>query len=219
MATVGSGPPFPWLKPGIFVGALAPLAAIVARAATGALGADPIATVLNQLGLVALVFLVASLACTPAKTLFGWTWAIRIRKQLGLFAFFYALLHVSTYAGLDQSLELRGIIADVLKRKFIFVGFAAFVLLVPLAATSTQWAVRRLGFVRWKRIHRLAYLAACLASVHFLWRVKQDLREPLTYAAVLGLLLLVRLVVFGRSRLAARAAPVPSGSWGRSPKP
>lgn len=205
-----SGTPFPWLKPGVFVGALAPLAAILARAATGALGADPIAQALNQLGLVALALLVASLACTPLKTLFGWTWVIRIRKELGLFAFFYALLHVSTYAGLDQSFHLARILADVLERKFIFVGLAAFVLLVPLAATSTQLAVRSLGFVRWKRIHRLVYPAACLASVHFIWRVKKDRREPLIYAGLLAGLLLIRLLAYGRARLATRAAAASS---------
>jgi len=205
VSAVRTGPPHPWLKPGVFAGALVPLATIVARAATGSLGADPIAEGLNLLGLVALVFLVASLACTPLKSIFGWTWPIRIRKELGLLAFFYALLHVSTYTGLDQSFHIRAILADVWKRKFIFVGFVAFVLLVPLAATSTQAAVRRLGFVRWKRIHRLAYLAACLGTVHFLWRVKRDLREPLIYAAALGFLLLVRAVVAARSRLTSRA--------------
>ena len=186
-----------------------PLVAVIARAMTGALGADPIAGALNQLGLVALAFLIASLACTPLKTILGWTWPIRIRRELGLFSFFYALLHVSVYAGLDQALDPRAIFTDVTKRKFIFFGFAAFILLIPLAATSTHGAVRRLGFVIWKRIHRLAYLAACLGTVHFIWRVKKDLREPLIYAAVLGSLFLVRGVAFTRSRLgrSRRAAP------------
>jgi len=215
MGTARRGPPFPWLKPGVFVGALAPLATVASRAARGSLGADPIAEVLNQLGLAALVFLVASLACTPLKTIAGWTWPIRIRKELGLFAFFYALLHVSTYSVLDQSFNLRAIFADVVKRKFIFFGFAAFVLLIPLAATSTRAAVKRLGFVRWKRIHRLAYVAASLGAFHFIWRVKKDLREPLIYATVLSCLLLVRLVVYARERLARRAtaaAPTRTGA-------
>lgn len=194
--------PLPWLKPGVFVGSLVPLATIAARAFTGGLGADPVAEALNQLGLVALIFLVASLACTPLKTLLGWTWPIRIRRELGLFAFFYAALHVTTYSGIDQSLNLRAIFADVVKRKFIFVGFAAFVLLIPLAVTSTQDSVRRLGFVRWKRIHRLAYVAGCLAAVHFIWRVKADLLEPLLYAGMLALLLLVRAVSYARARSA-----------------
>ena len=196
--------PYPWLKPGVFLGSLTPLAVLAIRASRGSLGADPIAEGLNQLGLAALIFLVASLACTPAKPLFGWTWPVRIRRQLGLFAFFYAALHVATYAGLDQSLDFRAILADVAKRKFIFAGFAAFVCLVPLAWTSTQGSVRRLGFVRWKRLHRLAYLAGALASLHFLWRVKKDLREPLLYAGVLAILLAVRVAVFARSRVSSR---------------
>jgi sulfoxide reductase heme-binding subunit YedZ len=205
MATATRNAPFPWLKPGVFVGAMAPLVSIVTRAATGTLGANPIAECLNQLGLAALIFLVASLACTPLKTITGWTWPIRIRKELGLLAFVYALLHVSAYGGLDQSFHVRAIFADVIKRKFIFFGFAAFVLLIPLAATSTQAAVRRLGFARWKRIHRLAYLAASLGALHFIWRVKKDVREPLLYAIALTALLLVRAVGYARTRLADRA--------------
>jgi methionine sulfoxide reductase heme-binding subunit len=195
--------PHPWLKPGVFAGALVPLAVLVWRGLSGRLGADPIAEALNQLGLVALIFLVTSLACTPLKTISGWTWPIRIRRELGLFAFFYALLHVSTYSGIDQSLNLRAIFADVVKRKFIFVGFAAFVCLVPLAWTSTQASVRRLGFTRWKRLHRLAYVAGCLAAIHFIWRVKADLLEPLIYAGILAALLLVRAVSYARSRASA----------------
>ena len=210
MGTVVRNAPFPWLKPGVFIGALAPLASIVTRAATGTLGADPVAECLNQLGLAALIFLVACLACTPLKTITGWTWPIRIRKELGLLAFFYAVLHVGVYGGLDQSFHLRAIFEDVIKRKFIFFGFAAFVLLIPLAATSTRAAVRRLGFARWKRIHRLAYLAASLGALHFIWRVKKDLREPLLYAAVLTALLLVRAVGYVRTRLAHPAPAAPS---------
>jgi sulfoxide reductase heme-binding subunit YedZ len=192
--------PLPWLKPGVFAGALAPLAAIVLRGAQGRLGANPIDQAMNQLGLVALVFLVAALACTPLKTLFGWTWPIRLRRMLGLFGFFYALLHVLTYSGLDQGLDWAAMWKDVTKRKFIFVGLAAFVLLLPLAATSTAGAVRRLGFARWKLLHRLAYVAPALGAVHFFLRVKKDVREPLVYAAVLGALLLVRVAFYLRTR-------------------
>ena len=196
--------PHPWLKPGVFVGSLTPLAAILSRAATSGLGANPIAEALNLLGLSALIFLTASLACTPLKTLMGWTWPIRVRRMVGLFAFFYAVLHVIVYAGLDQGLAWRAIWADVSKRRFIFVGFAAFVMLVPLAATSTQGAVRKLGFVAWKRVHRLAYLAGGLAVIHFIWRVKKDVSEPMAYASIVAVLLAVRVVVFARSRLAKR---------------
>jgi sulfoxide reductase heme-binding subunit YedZ len=197
--------PLPWLKPGVFAGALVPLAAIVMRGAEGRLGANPIAQALNQLGLVALIFLVMALACTPLKTLFGWTWPIRLRRMLGLFAFFYALLHVLTYSGLDQGLDWAEIWKDVTKRKFIFVGFAAFVLLIPLAATSTAGAVKRLGFARWKLLHRLAYVAPALGAIHFFLRVKKDVREPLAYAAVLGALLVIRLGFYLRSRATASA--------------
>ena len=186
----------------MFAGALVPLAAILVRATRGELGANPVAQALNQLGLVALIFLVAALACTPAKLLFSWTWPLRLRRMLGLFAFFYATLHVSTYAGLDQLFDWRAILADVEKRRFIFVGLATFLLLVPLAVTSTNAAIRRMGFVRWKQLHRLAYGATVLAVVHFVWRVKKDVREPAAYAIVLAALLLVRIVTALRARLA-----------------
>src|SRR5213594_4268772 len=117
---------------------LVPLVVIIGEALLGRLGANPIAEALNRLGLMALIFLIAALACTPLKATFGWTWPIRLRRMLGLFGFCYALLHVSTYTVLDQVLDWQAIWEDVTKRKFIFVGFAAFVLLVPLAATSTS---------------------------------------------------------------------------------
>lgn len=192
--------PLPWLKPGVFAGGLVPMLAIGLGAVRGTLGADPIAQALNQLGLVALVFLVAALACTPAKTAFGWTWPIRLRRMLGVFAFFYASLHVVTYVALDQAFDWAAIVDDVTKRRFIYVGFATFVLLVPLAVTSTATMVRRVGFVRWKRLHRLAYLATMLAVVHFTWRVKKDLREPLMYGAVVATLLLARAATALRAR-------------------
>jgi sulfoxide reductase heme-binding subunit YedZ len=192
--------PLPWLKPGIFIGALAPLASIALRASQGALSANPIAEVENELGLTALIFLVASLACTPARRLLGWTWPTRIRRELGLFAFFYASLHFLIYLGLDQGFDAAAIVEDIAKRPFITVGFLALVLLVPLALTSTSGSIRRLGYPRWQRIHQLAYLAGALAIVHFIWRVKIDLSQPLIYAAVLGALLMVRLVLWLRGR-------------------
>jgi sulfoxide reductase heme-binding subunit YedZ len=194
--------PLPWLEPGVFIGALTPLVSIAQRAAMGELGADPIAQALNELGLVALVFLVASLACTPAKILFGWTWPLRIRRMLGVFAAGYATLHVITYVVLDQGFDWSAILEDVLERKFIFVGAATFVLLMPLALTSTNGAVRRLGFARWKRLHRLAYAAGVLGVVHFFLRVKKDVSEPQAYGIALATLLLVRVVIALRDRSA-----------------
>jgi len=199
--------PLPWLNPGVLVGASAPLLSILLRARSGALGANPIAEALNELGLMALVLLIASLACTPLRALFGWTWPIRVRRLLGLLAFAYATLHVAVYAGLDQGLDLRVVLADVFKRKFIFVGFAAFVLMIPLAWTSTKGAVRRMGYVKWKRLHLLVYPAALCAVVHFVWRVKKDLSEPLAYAAILGALLLVRVVARASGAVAAASGP------------
>lgn len=195
----------PWLKPAVFAGSLAPLGAILFQAARGALGANPVAEALNRLGLTALVFLVASLACTPLRETLTWTWPIALRRMLGLFAFFYACLHFGTYAALDQGLRWSAILADVTKRKFIFVGFAALVLLAPLAATSTAAAVRRLGFPRWKRLHRLAYACGVLGAIHFWLRVKKDVREPAIYAAVLTALLLARVFVYARDRRRRRA--------------
>lgn len=188
------GAKFVWLKPGVALGAFVPLALLVDAALRGELGADPIAIAMNRLGLLALILLLASLAATPLKLLFGLTWPTRIRKLLGLLAFFYASLHFLLYVVVDQGLALGRIVEDVTKRNFITVGFVAFLLLVPLAATSTKGALQRLGATRWKRLHRLVYLAAALGAVHFVWRVKKDLTQPIGYAIVLALLLAVRLV-------------------------
>jgi sulfoxide reductase heme-binding subunit YedZ len=182
-----------WLKPFAFVAALGPLLWLAGRAVRGALGADPVAEVLNRLGLYALVLLLCSLACTPLQILFAWKWPPRLRRMLGLFAFFYASLHLSTYVGVDQFFDFASIGKDIAKRRFITVGFAAWCSLLPLAVTSTQGWVKRLGFRRWKRLHRLAYLAAALGVVHFVWRFKTALLEPLVAAAVLASLLGVRL--------------------------
>jgi sulfoxide reductase heme-binding subunit YedZ len=191
----------PWLKPGIFIGALVPLASIVWRASRGQLDANPIAQIINELGLAAIIFLVASLACTPARWLFGWAWPVRVRRELGLFAFFYAVLHFLTYL-VDQSVDLEIILEDIALRPFITVGFLALVLMVPLAWTSSSEWVRRLGYRRWQKLHYLAYVAGVLAVIHFIWRVKIDLSQPLIYAGVLAALLLVRVVFWlrGRSR-------------------
>ena len=190
----------------MFAGALTPLLAILWNAAHRNLGANPISEALNELGLTALVFLLASLACTPLRETLDWPWAVGLRRMLGLFAFFYALLHATTYSLLDQRGNLRAIVADVTKRPFIIAGFSAFLILIPLAATSTANAVRRLGFARWKRLHRLVYLAGGLAVVHFILRVKKDVREPAVYAVFLAVLLLARvgLYLIQKRRTAAR---------------
>jgi methionine sulfoxide reductase heme-binding subunit len=168
---------------------------------------------LNQLGLIALVFLIAALACTPLKAMAGWTWPMRLRRMLGVLAFLYASLHVITYSVLDQGLNWRAIYDDIVKREFIFFGFATFVLLIPLAATSTNSALRRLGYVRWKQLHRLAYLAPALAVLHFTWRVKRDIREPIKYGLVLGALLSIRVVKYLYDRKAREAKMRPQSKF------
>jgi len=196
--------PLAWLVPAVLTGSAAPFVLLSFRAATGRLGANPIATALNQLGLLALVFLVACLACTPAKILFGVAWPIRIRKTLGLLAFLTACLHFLLYVVVDQGLRLGTVLNDVVKRPFIAVGFTALVLLVPLAATSTREALTRLGFKRWKRLHRLVYAVAVLAGIHFRMRVKADAREPFVWLAIIAALLLVRVVDGFRGGASAR---------------
>ncbi|HJO34809.1 MAG: protein-methionine-sulfoxide reductase heme-binding subunit MsrQ [Pseudomonadota bacterium] len=180
------------LKPVVFMLLLLPAALLLAGLLRGTLGADPVATLLWQTGLWALRLLLASLAVTPLQRLTGWRWPIRWRRQLGLFAFFYACLHLAVYAVFDRSLDLAAVWEDIVERPFITVGALAFLLLVPLAATSTRGAVRRLG-PRWQQLHRLVYLAAGLAVLHYLWLVKADLRPPLIYAGILAVLLLLRL--------------------------
>lgn len=182
-----------WLVPAIVTGSTLPLVATIANALLGRLGANPIATVLNQLGLLALLLLFASLCCTPLKIVFGWNWPIRIRRALGLYGASVALLHFLTYAVLDQLLNLRAIFSDVARRPFIFVGFFALVLLAPVAFTSTKGAVQRMGFKRWKLLHRLVYVIALLGVIHFYMRVKADTTEPLIVGGVLTVLLGIRL--------------------------
>jgi sulfoxide reductase heme-binding subunit YedZ len=196
----------PWLKPGIFLGGLVPLAWMSVRAGAGALGANPIAEVENELGLTALIFLLASLACTPARRLLGWTWPIRVRRELGLFAFCYAALHALTYVVLDEFFDWGAIVADIAQRPFIAVGFLALLLMVPMAVTSTNGWVRRLGYRRWQRIHQVVYLAGALAVVHFIWRVKIDVSQPLTYAAIFATLIALRLAWWLWQRYAGRRA-------------
>ena len=204
--SAASGAPLPrtqplsWLQPALLWGSLLPFVWLVLRALTGELGANPIATALNQLGLLALIFLWACLACTPLKLLFGWNWPIRVRKTLGLLGFFTALTHFLFYLAVDQGFALGKVLTDVGKRPFIAVGFLALLLLVPLAVTSTKKALQRLGFRTWKRLHRLVYVVAVLAFVHFLLRVKTHDGQPLVYGAVVGVLFAVRLGGFVRQR-------------------
>jgi sulfoxide reductase heme-binding subunit YedZ len=195
----------PWLVPAVWTAGLLPLFVLLVRAATARLGANPITEALNELGLLALILLVATLACTPLRLATGAAWPIAIRKTLGLLAFVYVCLHFTTYALLDQGLDLVAIGQDIVERGFILVGFSAFVLLVPLAVTSTSAMLKRLGARRWRRLHKLAYVCASLGIVHFVWRVKKDLTEPIVYGAVLALLFAVRLWDAARKARARKA--------------
>lgn len=188
------------VKYAVFFLALLPLLVTAWDAYRGRLGANPISEVLNRLGWWTFVILLAGLACTPAKILFQVSWPLQFRRMLGLIAFSYASLHFLFYLGVDQFFDLAGVFQDVAKRPFIMVGFAALLTLIPLALTSTKASVRRLGFRKWKRLHRLVYATGVLASIHFLWRVKADRREPLIFASVLAFLLLVRVWDAARRR-------------------
>ncbi|HET9594459.1 MAG TPA: protein-methionine-sulfoxide reductase heme-binding subunit MsrQ [Anaeromyxobacteraceae bacterium] len=194
-----------WLAPATVAIGLAPLAKLGVAAFTGGLGANPIAEGMNRLGFWTLTFLSLSLAPTPAKDFLGLGWPVRIRRTLGLLAFGYGALHFAWYLVLDKFFDAADIGADIAKRPFITVGFAALLVLVPLAVTSTDRWVRRLGYPRWKALHRLVYLAAALAVVHFLWRVKADKLKPTIFAAIIGALLALRVVAYARRRLRERA--------------
>ena len=193
-------------KPLVFALCLGPFLWLLGRFLTDNLSANPIEDITLTTGIWTLRFLVFTLAVTPIRRLTGWNKIIQYRRMLGLFAFFYASLHVLLYAVIDQGLSPAAIIEDVTERKFITAGFCAFVLLVPLALTSTSAMLKRLGAARWKRLHRLAYLAGVLAAVHFVWRVKRDFSQPLAYAFVLAVLLAVRVLD------ARRGARISAGS-------
>jgi len=186
-------------KLGIGVLALSPAVRIGALALMEGLGPNPIAEAENRLGFWTLTLLLATLAPTPIQIVSGWKWPLRLRRMLGLITFIYVCLHFGLYLAVDQGFDFGEIWKDIAKRKFITIGFAAFVLLVPLAITSTDAMVRRMGFRSWKRLHRLIYVAAILGVLHFVWRVKSDLRQPLAFAAALVVLLAIRIAGARRS--------------------
>lgn len=181
------------LKPAIFVAALVPLALLLWGATHDGLGANPIETITHETGEWGLRFLLITLCVTPLRRITGWNELIRLRRMLGLFAFFYLCLHFSTYIVLDAFFDLDYILEDITDRTYITLGFTSFLLLIPLAVTSTDAMVRRLGGRRWRLLHRLAYAAALGGVLHFLWLVKVDVREPLIYLGILLLLFLARV--------------------------
>jgi len=172
---------------------LLPLLRLVAGYFLGWLGANPIEFITRSTGTWTLVGLAITLSITPLRKLLNWPWLLRLRRTAGLLAFFYACLHFTTYIWFDRFFDLDDILKDIVKRPFITVGFAAFVLLVPLAATSNNAIIKRLGARLWQRIHYAVYLIAVLAVVHYWWLVKKDITQPAIYAAIFFLLLALRL--------------------------
>lgn len=186
---VASAAQLRWLKIGVFVLACYPLLRLIFLGVTDGLGTNPIEFITRSTGTWTLVGLMLTLTVTPLRQLSGWNSLLRVRRMLGLFSFFYACLHFITYIWLDQFFDFAAIIKDVYKRPFITVGFSAFVLLIPLALTSSNNMIRRLGARRWQLLHRLVYVIAILGVLHYAWLVKKDLTQPLIYAAVLTVLL------------------------------
>lgn len=178
----------------ISVNALLPLALLVYDSVNGRLGANPIEFFLRATGVLTLTFLLVALAVTPLRKLFGWNQLIKYRRMLGLFAFFYGCLHLVTYGIFDKSLGFSEIAADIIQRPFIAIGMLAFAILIPLAITSTNKMVRRLGGKNWARLHKLTYVAAILGVIHFWMIVKSDIFYPALFGLVLAVSLLIRLV-------------------------
>jgi methionine sulfoxide reductase heme-binding subunit len=190
----------------LHLAAATPLVLLLHAALTDALGADPIAVLTHETGQWALRLLLATLAITPLRLLGNWPVLLQFRRLLGLWSFAYACLHLAIYLGLDLGGYWAQIFEDIVERPFITVGFLAWLLLLPLALTSTRGMMRRLGR-RWGQLHRLVYVSAALAVLHFLWLVKADLREPLIYAGLLALLLLFRLPWLQRELARRRRRP------------
>ncbi len=182
-----------WTKVVVFLLCLVPVAALVWRALHGDLTANPIEFITRATGDWTLRFLVITLAITPLRKILRLPQLIRFRRMLGLFAFFYGCLHFSTWIGLDKFFDFAEMWKDVQKRRFITVGFTGFVLMIPLAITSTAGWIRRLGGRRWQRLHRAIYVSAVAGVIHYYWLVKSDIRKPLQYAGMVGILLAWRV--------------------------
>ena len=196
-----------------FVLAVLPFVELLRLGFGGGLGANPVEFVQRWLGTCTLVALLATLAVTPLRWLTGWAWLVRQRRMLGLFAFFYGTLHVTAYVWIDHVFDWPAIVADLLKRPYLTFGFAAYVLMIPLALTSTDAMVRRLGGRGWQRLHRLVYAVAVLGVLHFWYhkQAKNDLAEPMAYAQVLAALLGARLLRRTGGRRVPAVAPARQG--------
>jgi sulfoxide reductase heme-binding subunit YedZ len=199
----------------VFALALVPLLILVERAVSGGLGANPVEAILRWLGTWTLVLLLITLTITPLRRLTGWNWVVRLRRMLGLYSAFYATLHIVAFVWLDHWFAVAAIVADIVKRPYLTLGFFAYLLMIPLVLTSTNSMVRRLGGRNWQRLHRLVYLIAALGVAHYWFHklAKNDLASPAVYAAVLALLLAARVLhAWSGRRDSIRLAPMAHGN-------
>ena len=204
---------FRYFKIAIFLAALIPLARLAWKAFHDGLGANPIEVITHSTGDWTLILVLTTLSITPLRRITRQYWLIGLRRMIGLFAFFYGTLHFLTYIWLDKFFDIHEMLKDIAKRPFITVGFSAFVLMIPLALTSTAWSIRRLGGKNWQRLHRLIYLTAILGVVHYLWLVKADKSKPLEYGLVLSLLFAYRVGVWAaREVWPGRQKSLPQGT-------
>ena len=194
------------LKAAAFIACLLPLARLAWRGFSHDLGANPIEVITHTTGDWTLILLLVTLSITPLRRILEWPWLLKLRRMFGLYAFFYACLHFLTYIWLDQFFDIFDIAKDVLKRPFITVGFTCFLLLIPLAVTSTNNMVKRLGAKRWPQLHRFVYFIAAGGVVHFWWLVKKDISDPLQYAIILSLLFGLRALFYFRKNSLPKVA-------------
>jgi len=193
----------------ILVNGLVPLALLVWDQSHNRLGANPQNFLILTTGMMTLIFLLLTMAVTPLRKITGWNWLIQFRRMLGLFAFFYGCLHFMCFFSLDRGFSLSSTLSEMVKRKYLIVGSTALLVMVPLAVTSTNAMIKRLGGKRWRALHRLAYVAAIAGVIHYYMQVKADVRKPLLFGAVLTVLLGYRLVVNWQQR---RSAPAPAAA-------
>lgn len=196
-----------YFKPLVFLACLAPLGRLAWRGFHADLGANPIEAITHGTGDWTLRLLLVTLSITPLRKLTRQFWLIDFRRMIGLFAFFYGFLHLMTYVWLDKFFNVHEMLTDIAKRRFITAGMTAFTLMIPLALTSTKWSIRKLGGRRWRALHRLIYFSAAAGVIHYIWLVKADLRKPLEYASVLGVLLLARMVLWLGSKASTSRKP------------
>jgi len=199
-------------KVAIFLAALIPLALLAWKALHDGLGANPVEVITHSTGDWTLILILTTLSITPLRRITRQYWLISVRRMIGLFAFFYGTLHFLTYIWLDKFFDTPEMLKDIVKRPFITIGFSAFVLMIPLALTSTAWSIRRLGGKNWQRLHRLIYLTAILGVIHYIWLVKADRRKPIEYGIVLSILLLYRVGVWLAEKRKQPAMPASTRS-------